>query len=79
MHRHGAGILQARTSLTAPRLMRSGRHRVSIASKPLRVPLAKGPPALIALGAREPRALPTRQSVALIAFLGRAVGAALSR
>lgn len=44
-----------------------------------RVPLAKGPPALIALGAREPRALPLRQSVALIAFLGRAVGAALSR
>ena len=44
-----------------------------------RVPLAKGPPALIALGAREARALPLRQSVALIAFLGRAVGAALSR
>lgn len=44
-----------------------------------RVLLPKGPPALIALGAREARALPLRQSAALIAFLGRAVGAALSR
>jgi uncharacterized protein YigA (DUF484 family) len=44
-----------------------------------RVPLPGGPPALIALGAREARTLPLRQSVAVIAFLGRAVGAALSR
>lgn len=44
-----------------------------------RVSLASGPPTLIALGAREPGALPVRQSVAVLAFLGRAVGAALSR
>jgi hypothetical protein len=44
-----------------------------------RVSLANGPPTLIALGAREPGALPVRQSVAVLAFLGRAVGAALSR
>jgi uncharacterized protein YigA (DUF484 family) len=44
-----------------------------------RVPLPLGPPALIAVGARDPGALPTRQTVALLAFLGRAVAAALSR
>ena len=44
-----------------------------------RVPLPAGPPMLIALGAREPAALPARQTVAVLAFLGRAVAAALSR
>jgi hypothetical protein len=44
-----------------------------------RVPMAAGPPMLIAVGAREPGALPARQSVAVLAFLGRAVAAALSR
>lgn len=44
-----------------------------------RVPLAIGPPALIALGARDPSALPMRQTIALLTFLGRAVAAALSR
>jgi uncharacterized protein YigA (DUF484 family) len=44
-----------------------------------RVPLANGPPALIALGTRQANALPVRQSVGVLAFLGRAVAAALSR
>lgn len=44
-----------------------------------RVTLADGPPMLIAVGAREASALPARQSVAVLAFLGRAVAAALSR
>ncbi len=44
-----------------------------------RVPLADGPPMLIAVGAREAASLPARQSVAVLAFLGRAVAAALSR
>jgi uncharacterized protein YigA (DUF484 family) len=44
-----------------------------------RVPLADGPPMLIAVGAREASALPARQSVAVLSFLGRAVAAALSR
>jgi uncharacterized protein YigA (DUF484 family) len=44
-----------------------------------RVPLPGGPPALIAVGARQANALPTRQSVGILAFLGRAVAAALSR
>lgn len=44
-----------------------------------RVPLPLGPPALIALGAREAAALPLRQTVHVLAFLGRAVAAALSR
>jgi uncharacterized protein YigA (DUF484 family) len=44
-----------------------------------RVPLPLGPPALIAVGARDPAALPGRQTVTVLAFLGRAVAAALSR
>ncbi|MBR0669919.1 DUF484 family protein [Neoroseomonas soli] len=44
-----------------------------------RVPLPAGPPMLIALGARDPAALPARQTVPVLAFLGRAVAAALSR
>lgn len=44
-----------------------------------RVPLPNGPPALIALGTRQANALPVRQSVGVLAFLGRAVAAALSR
>lgn len=44
-----------------------------------RVPLAGPNPALIAIGARDTAALPMRQTVAVLAFLGRAVAAALSR
>lgn len=44
-----------------------------------RVPLFGGGPMLLAIGAREPAALPARQVTATIAFLGRAVGAALAR
>ena len=44
-----------------------------------RVPLAAGTPALIAIGAREAASLPMRQTVTVLAFLGRAVAAALSR
>lgn len=44
-----------------------------------RVPMTAGPPMLIAVGAREAAALPARQSVPVLAFLGRAVAAALSR
>jgi uncharacterized protein YigA (DUF484 family) len=44
-----------------------------------RVPLHGPTPALLAIGAREAGALPARQTVAVLAFLGRAVAAALSR
>lgn len=44
-----------------------------------RVPIHGPTPALLAIGAREAAALPARQTVAVLAFLGRAVGAALSR
>lgn len=44
-----------------------------------RVPLPIGPPTLIAVGARDPAALPSRQTIAALTFLGRAVAAALSR
>lgn len=44
-----------------------------------RVPLWCGTPCLLALGARDAAALPARQAVTTIAFLGRAVAAALSR
>lgn len=44
-----------------------------------RVVVAKGPHMLVALGAREANALPNRHGTAPLAFLGRAVAAALSR
>lgn len=44
-----------------------------------RVPVWTGHPTLLALGARDPNALPARQSTATLAFLGRAVAAALAR
>jgi hypothetical protein len=45
----------------------------------VRVPLWCGTPCMLALGAREAVALPARQSAQTLAFLGRAVAAALSR
>lgn len=44
-----------------------------------RVPVWTGHPTLLALGARDPNALPAKQSTATLAFLGRAVAAALAR
>lgn len=44
-----------------------------------RVPLTVGPPMLIALGARDAASLPVRQAAPVLAFLGRAVAAALAR
>jgi uncharacterized protein YigA (DUF484 family) len=44
-----------------------------------RVPVWTGQPTLLALGARDPTALPSRQANATLAFLGRAVAAALAR
>lgn len=44
-----------------------------------RVPLWTGEPALLALGARDPAALPVRQVTATLAFLGRVVAAAMAR
>jgi len=45
----------------------------------VRVPLWCGTPCVLALGARESMALPARQSVQTLAFLGRTVAAALGR
>jgi uncharacterized protein YigA (DUF484 family) len=44
-----------------------------------RVPVWTGHPTLLAIGARDPGALPARQATATLAFLGRAVAAALAR
>jgi uncharacterized protein YigA (DUF484 family) len=44
-----------------------------------RVPVWTGEPTLLALGARDPGALPARHGTATLAFLGRAVAAALAR
>jgi hypothetical protein len=44
-----------------------------------RVPLWTGTPTLLALGARDPAAIPARQATATLAFLGRAVAAAMAR
>lgn len=45
----------------------------------VRVPVWTGNPTMMALGARDPQTLPTRQATATLAFLGRAVAAALAR
>lgn len=45
----------------------------------VRVPVWCGTPCLLALGARNPSALPARQAGSTLAFLGRAVAAALAR
>ncbi|WP_149536104.1 DUF484 family protein [Siccirubricoccus phaeus] len=45
----------------------------------VRVPFWTGHPTLLTLGARDAAALPARQALATLAFLGRAVAAALSR
>lgn len=44
-----------------------------------RVPVWTGVPTMLALGAREPAALPARQATSTLAFLGRVVAAALTR
>jgi uncharacterized protein len=44
-----------------------------------RVPVWTGDPVLLAVGAREPGALPSRHVTATLAFLGRAVAASLAR
>ncbi|MFC7473482.1 DUF484 family protein [Dankookia sp. GCM10030260] len=45
----------------------------------VRVPVWTGTPTILTLGARDPHALPARQATATLAFLGRAVAAALAR
>lgn len=45
----------------------------------VRVPVWTGHPTLLTLGARDPQALPARQATATLAFLGRAIAAALAR
>lgn len=45
----------------------------------VRVPVWTGTPTMLTLGARDPHALPARQATATLAFLGRAVAAALAR
>ncbi|WP_165943390.1 DUF484 family protein [Roseicella aquatilis] len=45
----------------------------------VRVPVWTGVPTILALGTRDPHALPARQATATLAFLGRAVAAALAR
>ena len=45
----------------------------------IRVPVWTGHPTMLTLGARDAAALPARQAVATLAFLGRAVAAALAR
>jgi uncharacterized protein YigA (DUF484 family) len=45
----------------------------------VRVPVWTGRPTIMALGARDPQTLPARQATATLAFLGRAVAAALAR
>ncbi len=75
---HGRDAV-VRTAPTETDLLHAEAAPLVVRDALARVPLPLGPPALIAVGARDPAALPIRQTVAILAFLGRAVSAALSR
>lgn len=68
-----------RTDVTEAELLHAEAAPLVVRDALVKVPLWCGTPCLLALGAREAAALPTRQSVQTLAFLGRAVAAALAR
>lgn len=68
-----------RTTPTETALLHQEAAPLVVRDALARVPLWTGAPALLALGARDPGALPARQATATLAFLGRAVAAAMAR
>ncbi|WP_372616747.1 DUF484 family protein [Falsiroseomonas sp.] len=70
---------RVRTEVTDAELLHAEASALVVRDALVRVPLWCGTPCLLALGAREGAALPTRQSVQTLAFLGRALAAALAR
>ncbi|MBU8543212.1 MULTISPECIES: DUF484 family protein [Roseomonadaceae] len=70
---------RVRTEVTEATLLHAEAAALVTRDALVRVPLACGTPCLLALGARDAVALPTRQVATTLAFLGRTVAAALSR
>lgn len=68
-----------RTAPTETALLHQEAAPLVVRDALARVPLWTGEPALLALGARDPGTLPARQATATLAFLGRAVAAAMAR
>lgn len=70
---------RVRTEVTDAELLHAEAAPLVVRDALVKVPLWCGTPCLLALGAREGAALPMRQSAQTLAFLGRALAAALSR
>lgn len=70
---------RVRTEVTDGELLHAEAAPLIVRDALVKVPLWCGTPCLLALGAREAVALPTRQSAQTLAFLGRALAAALAR
>lgn len=68
-----------RATLTETELLHQEAAALVTRDALARVPVWTGHPTLLAIGARDPGALPARQVTATLAFLGRAVAAALAR
>jgi hypothetical protein len=68
-----------RADITDAALLHAEAAPLVVRDALIKVPLANGTPCLLALGARDRNALPARQSAQTLAFLGRAVAAALAR
>lgn len=70
---------RVRTEITDAELLHGEAAALITRDGLVKVPLWCGTPCLLALGARDAVALPARQSQQTLAFLGRAVAAALAR
>ncbi len=68
-----------RTEVTDAELLHAEAAPLVTRDAVVKVPLWCGTPCVLMLGARDAAALPARQSVQTLAFLGRAVAAALAR
>jgi len=70
---------RVRTEVTDAEMLHAEAAPLVTRDALVRVPLWCGTPCILAIGARDAAALPARQTATTLAFLGRAVAAALSR
>lgn len=70
---------RVRAEVTEAELLHAEAAPLVVRDALVKVPLWCGTPCLLTLGARESGALPARQSAQTLAFLGRAIAAALAR
>jgi uncharacterized protein YigA (DUF484 family) len=70
---------RVRTDVTDAELLHAEAAPLVVRDALVKVPLWCGTPCILALGAREAVTLPLRQSAQTLAFLGRALAAALAR